>query len=130
MLTLSDLRQPSLRWLGIYCLLLSPSVVNLDTLHTAVRLKHHRVGAESLLGSRAIVSLQVASAQRGMVCLSMMAAAIWHMTQHQDPSSYSLYSLPKLPSPVSPLASLVHSAPTFAGALGKWLQMKICVLAL
>ena len=78
----------------------------------------------------AIASLQATAAWSGVVCLSIRAAALWVMTQHQDPSSYSLYSLPKLPSPVSPLASLVHSAPTFAGALGKWLQMKICMLAL
>ena len=33
----SDLRQPALRLPGIYCLWLFPSVVNLVTLHSAVR---------------------------------------------------------------------------------------------
>ena len=44
MLTLSDLRQPTLKLPGIYCLWLSPSVVNLVTLHSAMRLKPHRAG--------------------------------------------------------------------------------------
>ena len=47
MLTPSDLRQPVGDFQGIYCLWLSPSVVNLVTLHSAVRLKHHRVGQNS-----------------------------------------------------------------------------------
>ena len=34
---------------GIYCLWLSPSIVNLVTFHSAVMLKHQRAGAESLL---------------------------------------------------------------------------------
>ena len=34
---------------GSTCLWLSPSVVDLVTLHSAVRLKHHRAVAESLL---------------------------------------------------------------------------------
>ena len=38
MLTPSDLRQPAPRLPGIYCLWLSPSVVYLVTLHSAVRL--------------------------------------------------------------------------------------------
>ena len=45
-----DLKQSSLRLLGIYCLWLSPSVVNVVTLHPAVRLKHHRARAESVFG--------------------------------------------------------------------------------
>ena len=37
---------------------------------------------------------------------------------------------PRLPCPVSPEVSPAHSALTFAKAQDKWLQMKICVLAL
>ena len=40
-----------LRLPEIYCLWLSSSAVNLVTLYSAVRLKHHRARAESLLGS-------------------------------------------------------------------------------
>ena len=46
----SDLRQPALRLPGIYCLWLFPSVVNLVTLHSAVRLNHHRAWEECPLG--------------------------------------------------------------------------------
>ena len=49
MLTPSGLKQPALTLPGIYFWWLSPSVVNLVTLHAAVRLKHHRARAESLL---------------------------------------------------------------------------------
>ena len=51
MLTWSDLRKPAHRLLVIYHLWLSPLVANLVTLDSAVRLKHHRARAESLLGS-------------------------------------------------------------------------------
>ena len=108
MLTPSDLRLPALRLSGIYCLWLSPSVVNLVTLHSAVRLKHRRAGAESFLGSGAIVSRQAAASCRGVVCLSRISAAVWGLTQHQDPSGYSLSSLPKasVSSPLCPSLSL------------------------
>ena len=44
MLTPSDLRQSSQRLPRIYCLWLTPSVVNLVTLHSAVWLKPRRMG--------------------------------------------------------------------------------------
>ena len=49
--------------LGTYCLWLSPSVVNLVSVHSAVRLKHHRAG--KTLGGGAIVSPQAADALIG-----------------------------------------------------------------
>ena len=79
MLTPSDLRQPALRLLGIYCLWLFSSFVNLVTLHSAVRLKLHRAG-QNPSWVVALVSLQAAAAHRGVVCLSRMAAAIGVMT--------------------------------------------------
>ena len=51
MVTPSELRQPAVRLPGIYCLWLTALVVNLVTLHSAVRLKHHKVRGESFLGS-------------------------------------------------------------------------------
>ena len=66
---------------GIYCLWLSPTVVNVVTLHSAIRLKHHRLGTVSP-EVRAIVSPQAAATWRGVVCLSRMAAAAWGMIQH------------------------------------------------
>ena len=44
MLTVSDLRQCADRMPGVYCLWLSPSVLNLVTLHSEVSLMTHRVG--------------------------------------------------------------------------------------
>ena len=70
-------------------------------------------------GVGAIVSPQ-AAAWRGVVCLNMMAAAVWVTTQHRDPSNQSLSSLPKASAPVSLPASLVHSVsltPAFASDL-------------
>ena len=46
---------------------LSPFVINLITLHSAVRLKHHRARAETLLGSGAIVFAQAAAVWRAVV---------------------------------------------------------------
>ena len=59
MLTSSDFRLPALRLLGIYCLWLSPSVVNIVSLHLAVRLKHHRARAESFLGLEILFPLRL-----------------------------------------------------------------------
>ena len=59
MLTPSDLRQPALSLPGMYCRWLSPSVVNLVTLHSAVRHKHQRAGAESLLGAGLLFPLRL-----------------------------------------------------------------------
>ena len=43
MVTPSDLRQPVGDYQRFYCLWLTPSVVTLFTLHSVVRVKHHRV---------------------------------------------------------------------------------------
>ena len=43
---------------------------------------------------------------RGVVYLSMMAAAVWGMTQYQGPSIYFLSSLPKSFHPQSSLRHL------------------------
>ena len=81
---------------------LSPLVINLVILHSAVKLKHHRARAESL-GGGAVVSPQAAATQSGMVCLSRIAAAIMGITQLWVPFSYSLSkaSVPSLSSGIS-----------------------------
>ena len=43
-------------------------------------------------GVGAIDCPQAAVTQGGVVCLSRMAAAVWGLAQHQDPSVYSLSS--------------------------------------
>ena len=91
---------------GIYCLWLTPSVVNLVTLDSVVRSKHHRWGRVPP-GGTAIASPQAAATQRGLVFLSKIAAALWGMTQHQDPCGYSLSSLPK--TSVLSLSSSIYS---------------------
>ena len=80
------------------CLWLSPLVINLVTLHSAVRFRHHKAGAV-FLACGAVVSLQAAAAWRGVVCLSTMAHIIWGMTQHRVPCGYSLSSFPKASVP-------------------------------
>ena len=47
----------------------------------------------------AIVSSQAAAAQRGVVCLSMMAADFWGMSQYQDPGGSLLSPLPEASIP-------------------------------
>ena len=79
--------------------------------------------------SEAVVSPQTAAAQSRVVCLSTIAAAVWGGGTGIPAATLSAVS-PKFPSPVSPQASPVHSASTFAGAQGKWLQVKICALVL
>ena len=86
-LTLSHLRQPAPRLPGIYCLCLSPSIVNLVTLHSALRLKPHRAGQNPLWGWD---YSQDATVWREVVCLRRMVAALGLMNQHQDPCSCSL----------------------------------------
>ena len=86
-----------------------------------MRLKHYRARAESLPQGAATQG-SVLPEQDG--CCSM-----------GDDSGSAFQCLlsvlsPKLPSPVFPLASLAYSGPTFAGAQGKWLQMKISAMAL
>ena len=108
---------PDLSWEAFCfcCLWLTPSNGNLVSVHLAVRLKPHSARAVSLLGSGAIVSRQAAASCRGVVCLSRISAAVWGMTQHQDPSGYSLSSLPKasVSSPLCP--SLSFPEPQVSG---------------
>ena len=97
---------------GIYSLWLSSSVVNLVNLHSAVRLKYHGAWAETLLGLVLLFPLKLLPL-RGVVFLSTLAAAIWGMIQHQDPSIYSLSSLPKasIPSLSSGVSSPLCTPP-------------------
>ena len=98
MLTLFDIRHPALRGPGIYCLWLTPSVVNLVALHSAVRLKHHRWGRVS--PERGAIASPQADATQG----ECSAWARWPlqyggMTQHEDPGGCSLSSLPNATVP-------------------------------
>ena len=84
---------------GIYFLWLTPSIVNLVSLHSAFRLK--KPHSQSRVPSRAgaIVSPQAACACRVVVYLSRKAGAIWGITQHQSTGVYSPCSLPKVSIP-------------------------------
>ena len=110
MLTLFDLRQPASYFQGsaypgcLFPLLIQSLCTQQSGLSTTGR---GRIPP----GIRAIIFPQAASdAQMGVVCLRRMGAAVWKMTQHQDPSLYSLSSLrktsmlrchhPTLPSPL------------------------------
>ena len=74
----------------------------------------------------AIVSPQAAAAQRGVVCLSRMAAAIWGLAQHWDAGATLSVLSPKPPSPVSPQVFLVHSAlPLLPGIYCLWLSPSV-----
>ena len=116
---------------GIYCLRLTPSIVFVVTLHSEVRLKHHRVGQNPYLCG-AIVSPQTAVA--GWMGKSGVPEqdGCCHMGDDSAPGFQCLLSVlsQELLSPVSPQASLVHCAPPFHKAKGKRLQMKIYVLTL
>ena len=93
-----DLRQPASRFPGIYSVWLSPSVVNLVTCTLQSGLNPIGWGRiPPVVG--VIVLSQAAAAWRGVVCQNRMVPAIWGMTQHQDPSGYSLSSLPKASIP-------------------------------
>ena len=81
----------------IYCLWLF-LVVYLLTRTQQSGLSTKRPGPVSL-SVGAVVSPQAAAAQRGVVCLSTKAAAVWGMTQYRDPGGYSLSSLPKASIP-------------------------------
>ena len=77
---------------------MSPSVFYLLTLHSGVRLSP--IGQDRISqGIRAVVSPHATAVWRGVLCLSRVVAAIWVMTQHQDPGGYSLSSLPKASVP-------------------------------
>ena len=74
-----------------------------------------------LPGVGAVVFLHAAAAaHRGVVCLSKMAAAVWVMTQHWDPTIYSFSSLPK--TSVPSFSSRVSSqlCPSFPGVYCLW----------
>ena len=59
----------------------------------SVRLKHHRAGQSDSCG-RAIASPHADVILRGVVCLRVIAPALWGMTQHLGPGFSSLSSLP------------------------------------
>ena len=100
---------------GIYCLWLTPSVVNVVTLHSAVRLKYHRARAESLLGSGLLFSLRL------LVLIGEWSSwARWLLLYRRWLSTGILVSTllvlsPKPLNPGSSQVSLSHFAPTFAG---------------
>ena len=84
---------------GIYCLWLTPIVVNLVTVYSAVRLKHHRARAESLLGSGLLFPLRCCPLEGSGLpehngCCSMVDDSL-----HWDPRVYSLSSLPRASVP-------------------------------
>ena len=108
MVILFDLRKPGQNFQGsiVYGWLLQLSIYSLCTQQSILRTTgKDRIPPEV----EAIVSPQVDATQRGVVFLSRMAAAVWGITHHQDPSVYSLSSLAK-PS-VSSLSSSVSSPP-------------------
>ena len=78
----------------------------------------------------AIVSPQAAVATQGTGRPEQDGCC--HLGDDSALGSWHLLSAlsPNLPTPVSPQTSLAQSAPAFAGAMGKWLQMKICALDL
>ena len=65
------------RFPGLYCLWLPPSVFNLVKLHSAVMLKHCRAGQNPSWGWGYCFPSGCCHSERGMVCLSTMAVAIW-----------------------------------------------------
>ena len=66
---------------------------------------------------------------RGEFCLRKLAPASWGMTQHGDPDGWPFTYLPRATYPrlFSHCSSLF--CPSSAGAQGKWLQTKFCVLS-
>ena len=111
MLTPSGLRQPALRLPDICCLWLFPSVVNLLTLHSAVRLKPNGRGQNSSWGwSFCFLSVCCSEGsglpEQGGFC-SMLR------TQHWDPHGHSLSSLPQasIPSLSSNISSPLCPTP-------------------
>ena len=95
----------------ICCPWLSLSVINLVTLHSAVRFKHHRTGPNPSRGG-GYCFLSGCYAQRGVLCLCRMVTAYggWLSIGIQV-ATLSVLS-PRHPSPVSPQVSLLHCAPT------------------
>ena len=83
----------------IYCLWLSPSVVYLVTRTQQSGLSTKGPGQRPSWVWGCCLSPHATAARRGVVCLSMKAAADWGMTQHQDPHGSSLSSLPKASIP-------------------------------
>ena len=122
MFTPSDLRQPAPKLPGIYCLWLSTSVVKLVTLYSAVRLKPHRVGQNPSWDCWCCFS-------SGYCCSEGSGLPEQDGCCYME-DDYSFSYLPKtsIPNPSSGVSGPLYSS--FAGAPGKWLQMKICVLGL
>ena len=112
---------------------LSLSAVNLVTLHSAVRLEHHRVEQNPSWDWGYCLS---SGCWGGRVGAEDWSSWAWGLLQYGRWLSSGilvatlLVLSQKLPSSVSPQASLAHFAHTFAGVQGKCLQMKICALAL
>ena len=96
---------------GISCVWLTPSVVNLVTLHSAVRLKHHRTRSETLLRLGLFFPLRLlplAGEWSAWVCW-LLPYGEWLSTR--IPASTISVLSPQSVSPVSPQAYLVHTAP-------------------
>lgn len=94
-----------------YCLWFSPSVVNLVTLDSAIRLKHHRARAESPLGLGLFFPL---SCSEGCGLPEHDGNCLWWITRHWDLCGYCLRSLPKAAFPRLSSGISSHSAPIFA----------------
>ena len=113
----SSLYSPLCPTFAIYCLWLSASVAFLVTRTQKSGLSTKGPGQRPSWVWGCCFSPHATAARRGVVCLSMKAAADWGMTQHQDPHGSSLSSLPKasVPSLSSSLCSPLCS--TFASDL-------------
>ena len=76
-----------------------------------------------------IVFSQADATGRGVLCLRKVSCAVWGITQLRVLAAVPLVLSSEPSTPASPQASLVYSALP-AGAEGKWLQRKFCVLSL
>ena len=100
----------------ICCHWLSPSIVNMVPLHSAVQLKQCRAGPNPSWGGGyyflpgSFCSEVSGPPEQDDCCISGLA-------QHQIPVATCSVLYPKPLSPVSPQVSLVHSAPTFVNDL-------------
>ena len=104
-------------------------LLHIVTLHSAVRLKHHRAWEDSLLCLVLLFSLRLLLlGKEWSACTGWLLPYRAWLSTGMLASMLSAFS-PKLPSPVFPQTPLAHSASAFARAQGKWLQMKSYVLA-
>ena len=96
----------------IYCLWLTPSIVNLLTLHSAVRLKHHRVGQSPTWGPGYCFLLGCCFSEGS--CCPMGNDSVpgsWWLLSQFSPQSHCSQSLLKHLQSILP--------PFFARAVGK-----------